>query len=232
MTATWIVTPPVSTTPENYPLTAAANYRSANGKGAAIAIEQVAVPYPSLKSAFNDPGISDDVDPTAGNLDGGGLSYSAEALAGAGLTPGGSVTHDGVSFTWPNTPVGMPDNVTAGGQTIALSGSGTTLGFLGTGDYGSASGSGAIVYADGSTQPFEISFADWWSNKPTLGGDIVATMPYVNTSTGRRNQTASVYYASVPLQPGKTVQYVTLPDVSEQATKNNVAMHIFAVATR
>jgi len=44
------------------------------------------------------------------------------------------------------------------------------------------------------------------------------------------NQTVSVYYASVPLQQGKTVQYVTLPDVSQGANEGQTAMHIFAMA--
>jgi beta-glucosidase len=40
----------------------------------------------------------------------------------------------------------------------------------------------------------------------------------------------SVYYASVPLQPGKTVRYVTLPDVSQAAVQGSATMHIFAMA--
>ena len=223
---------PAHSTPDSYPVSARATFTSANGDGSTSAIQQVAVPYKSLDNAFNNPGISDDAETSSGNLDGGGLSYSAQALAAAGpsLTPGASVTHHAFTFTWPNVPAGTPDNVTAGGQTIALSGAGTTLGFLGAGDYGSASGNGTIIYTDGSTQVFTLSFADWWASKPTSGGDILATMPYVNTSNGRRNQTNSVYYASVPLQQGKTVQYVTLPDISLQATQNHVAMHIFAIA--
>ena len=58
----------------------------------------------------------------------------------------------------------------------------------GTGDYGTASGTGTIVYTDGTTQPFTLSFADWWANTATPGGDILATMPYINAATGRNNQ--------------------------------------------
>lgn len=228
---TWTVTAPTDSTPDSYQLTAQVTYQSASGDGTASAIDQIAVPYQSLNSAFNDPGISDDANPTFGNLDGGGRSYSAQALATTGLTPGASISHDGLNFTWPNVQPGMSDNVAAGAQTISLSGSGSTLGFLGTGDYGSTSGNGTILYTDGSTQTFELSFPDWWANKATTGGDILATMPYINTPTGRRTQTASIYYASVPLEQGKTVQYVTLPDVSQQPTTNQVAMHIFAIAT-
>ena len=41
----------------------------------------------------------------------------------------------------------------------------------------------------------------------------------------------SVYFASVPLQPGKTVASVTLPTVSSGAGNGVTAMHIFAIAT-
>ena len=38
-----------------------------------------------------------------------------------------------------------------------------------------------------------------------------------------------MYYVGIPLQPGKTVKYVTLPDISQQATQGSTAMHIFAI---
>jgi len=184
---------------------------------------------PALNGAFNNVGISDDANPAAGNLDGGGYSYSAEALAAAGLTPGTSVTHDGLTFIWPDVPVGMPDNVLASGQTIAISGSGT-LGFLGASDYYSSSGTGTITYTDGTTQSFTLSLADWWANAAAPGSDILVSVPYMNTSNGQMEQEVSVYYAAVPLEAGETMQSVTLPDVSQQAMEGSPAMHIFAVA--
>lgn len=54
-------------------------------------------------------------------------------------------------------------------------------------------------------------------------------MPYINNGTGRQNQQVSLYYVGVPLQPGKTVQYVTLPNVSQGAASGQTAMHIFAM---
>jgi len=227
---TWNVTAPAGVNPASYQLTAQATFQSANGAVVASDTAQTSVPYQSLTTAFDNAGISDDTNPTAGDLDGGGLSYSAQAVAATGLAPGATVTHAGLSFTWPNVPPGTADNLTASGQTIPLSGSGATLGFLGTSDYGTASDIGTIVYTDGSTQPFNLSLPDWWANQPTPGGDILATMPYINTQTGQRQQKDSVYYASVPLQPGKTVRYVTLPNVSQQATQGQTAMHIFAIA--
>jgi beta-glucosidase len=227
-TTTWQVSVPAGAASGTNQLTADATFNDTAGPGTASALAQVSVPYASLSDAFNNKGISDDSNTTAANLDGGGFSYSAQALAAAGLTPGASIVHDGVEFTWPSAQPGTPDNVVAGGQTIALPGSGTTLGLLGSGDYGAASGSGTITYTDGSTQQFTFGFPDWWSNTAPAGGDILASVPYINTPSGKQNQRVSVYYVGIPLQAGKTVKYLTLPDVSAQAVQGSTAMHIFA----
>jgi beta-glucosidase len=227
---TWNVTIPADAAPGTNDLTATAAFGDANGPGTATQAGQVSVPYASLSSAFGNPGISDDSNPGAANLDGGNTSYSAEALAAAGLTPGASFTHDGLTFTWPNAQPAAPDNVVASGQAIGVSGSGSTLGLIGTGDYGTASGTGTVTYTDGSTQPFTLTFPDWWSNSTLPGGDILATLPYINAPSGKENQQVSVYYVGVPLQPGKTVRYVTLPNVSQSASQGTTAMHVFAIS--
>jgi beta-glucosidase len=71
---------------------------------------------------------------------------------------------------------------------------------------------------------------DWWSNAAPPGGDILASVSYINTPTGQLNQKVSVYYDPVQLQAGKTVRYVTLPDVSGGVAPGETAIHIFAVA--
>jgi beta-glucosidase len=229
-TTTWALAIPPDAKSGPYQLTADAAFTDANGAGEVSAPATVNVPYASLSDAFNNPGISDDSNTAAGNLDGGGNSYSAEALAAAGVTAGATITHDGLTFTWPSAQPGTPDNVVAGGQTFALSGSGSTLGLLGAGDYGAASGTGTVIYTDGSTQQFSITLPDWWSNTAPPGGDILASAAYINNPTGRTNQKVSVYYVGVPLQQGKAVAYVTLPDVSQGVATGETAMHIFAAA--
>jgi hypothetical protein len=76
---------------------------------------------------------------------------------------------------------------------------------------------------------FTLTFPDWWANTAPPGGDILAGASYINTPTGKQNQHVSVYYAGVPLQAGKTVKYLTLPNVSDGATQGQTAMHIFAI---
>ena len=225
---TWQITAPADVKPGSYALSAQATYTGARSDDEAGA--QLTVPYPSVGAALDNPGISDDANTSTGNLDGGGSSLSAQALAAEGLTPGASVTHDGVTFTWPTTAPGQPDNIVAGGQTIPVTGSGSELGFLGTGTYGAGSGTGTITYTDGTTQTYSLSFSDWWNNSPATGSDTLTTLPYINTGSGKLNQKVSVYGATVPLQAGKALAYVTLPDVSQSATSGQAALHIFATA--
>ena len=129
------------------------------------------------------------------------------------------------------TAVGTPNDVIADGQTIDLSGSGTDLGFLGAGAFGAASGTGTITYTDGTTQQFSLAMADWYNNAPVAGDQIATTTSSWNfASSTQTPHPVSIYFASVPLQAGKTVASVTLPTVSASVGNGINAMHIFAIA--
>jgi beta-glucosidase len=190
-------------------------------------------PYSSLAAAYDNAGISNDSDPSAADFDGTGESFSAQALAVGTPTPltaGGQATIGGTTFTWPSA-VGAPDNVIADGQTIDLSGSGTDLGFLGAGAFGTASGTGTITYTDGTTQTFGLAMADWYNNAAVSGDEVATTTTTWNFSSSTQVQhPVSIYFASVPLEPGKTVASVTLPTVSSGVGNGINAMHIFAMA--
>ncbi|HET7014725.1 MAG TPA: glycoside hydrolase family 3 C-terminal domain-containing protein [Streptosporangiaceae bacterium] len=191
------------------------------------------VPYSSLASAYDNVGITDDANPGPGDFDGTGDSFSAQALAAGTPTPltaGGQATFGGTTFTWP-TAVGTPNDVVADGQTIELSGSGTDLGFLGSSAFGAASGTGTITYTDGSTQSYSLVMADWFNNAAAAGDQIATTTTSWNfSSTTQVKHPVSVYFASVPLQAGKTVASVTLPTVSAGVGNGITALHIFAMA--
>jgi hypothetical protein len=223
---TWKVSVPADAPPGGYSLTAAAVFTDAGVTSRSAASGPVSLPHPSLAAALDNTGISDDNDQTAGSLDGGGYSLSAQALATAGLTPGAAFTHDGIGFVWPSA---HPDNIVANGQTVPLSGSGSRLGIVGTSTYGDVAGTAVITYTDGTTQKFTLDLNDWWNNSPTAGGDILATLPQVNTGGGSIVQNAGVYAMTVPLTPGKTVRYLTLPAISDGAHSGQPAMHVFAV---
>jgi beta-glucosidase len=193
----------------------------------------VTVPYSSLTAAYNNTGISDNSDAAAANYDGVGDSYSAQALAAGtptALTPGQPVTIGGTTFTWPSAAPGTPDNVVTGGQTVAVSGAGTDLGFLGASQNGTASGTVTVHYTDASSQSFNLNLADWYANSPAVGNQLLTTTTSWNfTSSTQTAHPVSVYFASVPLRPGKTVAAVTLPVLSNAG--GTTAMHIFAMAT-
>jgi hypothetical protein len=136
-----------------------------------------------------------------------------------------------VTFTWPDVAAGQPDNVVASGQLIALSGSGSTLGFLGVATNAVASGTGTITYTDGSAQSFTIEYQNWITATPVNGDTLVATTAYFNRTTTGAARTPSLFAATVPLAAGQTVASVALPDVSGTAVSTSTtSMHIFALA--
>ena len=83
-------------------------------------------------------------------FDGEGTSFSAQGLAADGITPGASVNAGGLAFAWPDVASAQPDNTMAEGQTIAVSGSGSVLGFLAAANNSPESGTGTIYYTDGT----------------------------------------------------------------------------------
>jgi len=193
---------------------------------------QVAVPYASVAAAYDNPGISDNSATSAGGFDGaGGDSYSAEALASASptpLTPGAQVTVSGVNLTWPNVQPGQDDNVIAEGQAIDLSGSGNNLVLLAASNNGTGSGTLTINYADGTSQQVTINAGDWYYGTPGAGEQLLTTTPYWNQNSGPGTQPVSIYSNTIPLESGKTVQSIILPDVSTGVGGGENAMHIFA----
>jgi len=188
------------------------------------------VPHVSLADSFNNVGISDDTNPSAGNFDGAGYSYSAEMLKeGGGLIPGGTFAHDGISFTWPNVAPGSPDNVCADGQTIAVPGVqfDSTLAFIGASSAGSGSGTGTVIYADGQSSTFTLTLDDFWFAPG--GNETAATVPTANSPSGSVGHNLYVYYQAVPIDPEQTVAAVVLPTISSSPAGHATTMHIFAI---
>ena len=239
VTASWQVRLPPDAHPGQAPVQVQAVYTARGQRGVSYQTIDVLSSYATLADAGNNPGISDDSDIFAANFDGVGNSYSAQTLAAAGLAPGATVIHDGITFTWPDVQPGRPDNVVAQGQTILLSGSGTTLGVLGAGSPSNESGSGRVYYTDGTTSSFSITLDNYF-NAP-VSNDVIASLPYVNDTNpatagnggkpGQRKHTVYVFYTSAPLRAGKTVQAITLPAGGKIPPSGRISgMHIFALA--
>jgi hypothetical protein len=73
--------------------------------------------------------------------------------------------------------------------------------------------------------------ADWYNNAPVSGDDLATTTTSWNfSSSTQTDHPVSIYFASVPLEAGKTVASVTLPTVSASAGNGITALHVFAMA--
>ena len=225
---TWTVQIPPNLPSGTYQVAATAAYTQDNTSKSTAGTATFVVPYASLSGAFTNVGISDDSNPSAGNFDGAGYSFSEQALTADGLAPGATTQQGGLTFTWPNVPAGQPDNAAADGQVIDLSGHGATLGFLGASNSGSPSGTGTVYYTDGSTQTFKLQFDDFWFT-PGPENAIVASMPYVNSPGGAYSHTVYIFYAHVPIDSGKQVMAVGLPAISASSAGHVTAMHIFSM---
>ncbi|WP_406115676.1 alkaline phosphatase family protein [Streptomyces sp. NBC_01014] len=223
---TWTLTTPADETPGAKTLSAQATYK--NAKSSDEGTGSVDVPYTSLTAAFNDVGITDDQNASAGAFDVTGHSYSAQALAAQHLTPGSTVTAEGTTLTWPNVPAGTSDNVNSTGQKVEFSGKGSKLAFLGSGVYGPLTGTGTVTYTDGTTQTFSLGFSDWTLNgggSVPPAGSTVAKTTYRNKASGPENVTTYVFSASVPIDPNKTTEMIQLPKPASGY------LHLFAMAT-
>jgi hypothetical protein len=229
-TATFSVTPPASRAPGQFTFTAVATSSGARSSaGTLVGTTSAETPYGSLTAAFDDAGVSTDSDTGEADLDGSGYSFSATALANAGVTPGSAVTAGGLSFTWPDAAPGSADNVVASGQEITVNGSGSQLGFLDTATYGPATGSGTIIYANGSTQSFTLNVPDWYDGPPA-GTTAAITMTYRNApGNSQDDNSVYAYEQSVALDSTSAVVAVVLPNTSQGLVAGSAAVHVFAM---
>jgi beta-glucosidase len=222
VSTTWSVTVPAATAGGPGTIFGATSFTGSDRRPQPSGSATVTVGFPNLAAAYDKVGVTDDSATSIGNFDGWGHSFSAQALAAVGVTPGSTITAGTSTFTWPDVPPGKPNEVNATGQVIGMNGSGTQLSLLGAGAGGGIqSGQLTVTYADGTTSKATVSFNDWWANQAVDGGTLVATTAYLNQSDGTRlNQPVSLYAFTVPLTSGKQVASITLP--------SNQNMHLFA----
>lgn len=210
--------------------TAAPNRGAYNGSGDDSVLR--------FSAALNDTAVTQDANRWAGSLNSAtqsGKSFSATALSNAGLTPGADVTAAGVDFgSWHPQALDTLDDVIATGQTIAVTGSGTQVGFLGFSTTHGVNESGTLNFTDGTSQPFTLTLSDWTDTTPVSGDTAVGTATYANQHTSTYNGSTTtvrgsftVWAYSVALPAGKTLASVTLPKlVASSAT----SQHLFGIA--
>ena len=187
--------------------------------------------YPDLAASFNDVGITEDNNTAPGQFDGNGASFSETALSNASAGPGAGVSASGLSFPMPDVAGGSNDNTVAEGQTITMSGSPQTLGFLVSASYGPATGTGTIAYTDGSTQNYTLTVPDWFSTTAPSGGAVAISSAYQNRPGNTTyGGSGNIFSETVALSAGKSIASVTLPQGSALAA-GTPAIHVFALAT-
>ena len=212
--------------------TAAPNRGAYNGSG-----DDSVLPF---AASLNDTAVTSDANRWAASLNSAtqsGKSFSATALATAGLTQGTDVTAAGVDFgPWHPQALDATDNVIATGQTIAVTGTGTgtKVGFLGFSTTHGVTESGTLHFTDGTSQAFTLTLSDWTDTTPASGDTLVAKAAYANQHTSAYNGSTttssgsySVWAYSVALPTGKTLASVTLPNL---AASGATSQHLFAIA--
>jgi predicted alpha-1,2-mannosidase len=194
-----------------------------------------------IAAAFDGTCIADDG--VSLDCDGGGYSYSRQALAAAGVTQGESVTvansavnGSSLHFTLPAVAAGQPDNAKGDGQTIPVTvpADATRIAFIGAGTEGDQSAAATLTYSDGSTQPVAMNFPDW-----TLGGggapvptgftSVAATAYRLNA--GAQDPAKPYLFAApaITLAAGKTLTGVVMPK-QPGTEKDQGRVHVFAIA--
>jgi len=212
------------------------NYRSGTGAALPAVTTEVDVAKPgALWPYYNNAGIASDGVSGASNFDGDGYAYSSQQLTAAGITPGGTVTANGITFTMPNTKPGDLDNIEAGGQTVPITGTAVSkIGFIGSATNASPGSTTNVTvnFSDGSSQVVKIGLSDWTLgggavSSPSYGNAIAASTSYRDTTDGGK-QTVKTYLfeADAALTGGKTVTSVTIP-----AATDDGQFHVFAIGT-
>jgi beta-galactosidase GanA len=232
-----VTVPSSGLTPGPVELVATAHYTQRATVQTLMSGAQLQVPQGSLAASFDNTGITDESTPQPGGsgfegFDGSGTTFSAEGLAGTGVTPGSTVSAGGLSFTWPSVPAGQPDNTMAQGQIITVSGSGSKLGFLAAANNAALSGTGVIYYTDGTTQTFSLNIGNFWYPPGQSGNPADTTAisePTVDYPTGPTSHTVYVFEQSVPIDPSKTIEAVQLPSLGD-VSGYNPALHVFGIA--
>ncbi len=166
-----------------------------------------------------------------GSMDLSDWSFSRETLATAGAAPGQQIPHGdtGITFTWPDTAPGEPDNWIPHGQRIDLADEQAgAIAFLGLATNGPARGTAVVEYTDGSTQDVVLELTDWAAQPGAGSSTLVQVSGRNNGANSTGTGTFRVFGTKpVSLDATKTVDAVRLPLGSDQGV-----MHVFDVATR
>ncbi|KAI0157104.1 glycoside hydrolase family 29 protein [Hypoxylon sp. FL1284] len=165
--------------------------------------------------------------PGEASFDGQGQAYPAPDFGSEYVSE-----YTGVSYAFPGyTGPESPDNVVCGGQAIELAPAGAhfSASFLVAGDkeFVTATGNVTFAYDDGSVSVYELRSLDWYSFLTINRGELI--FPRRLTADGVNGNTSHVFERTAALDPGKTLESITLPDVSNA---DDGRLHVFAISLR
>ncbi|KAI1763672.1 glycoside hydrolase family 29 protein [Hypoxylon sp. FL1150] len=157
-----------------------------------------------------------------------GQSYPAPDLA----TPEYTSEYTGISYAFPGyTGPNALDNVICTGQTVpsAPPDSYFSASFLVSADkeFAIVSGNVTFTYTDNSTSVYELRSLDWFSFLTINRGELI--FPSRFTADGVDGNTSHIFERTAPLDPGKELRAITLPDAS---SAKDGRLHIFAITLR
>jgi hypothetical protein len=179
-------------------------------------------------NAFNNIGTTPAGEGDLGSFDASNNTFQSDLLP----APGASVPLPGtpVTYTWPDTAAGAPDNWTPHGQTVDMGGRrASQISFLGAATNGPSAGTASVNYTDGTHQVVPVDLNDWTTPNLPAGVDTtVLTTAHRNNVNGTQDSTTANIYGTKPqaLDSWKAIASVTLPKVT-----NSGIMHVFAIGT-
>ena len=146
---------------------------------------------------------------TQGNFDGGGWSYDA-----ALLPPAGAGVLNGITYDLPDTSGTAANFVEARGQQVLLPSSQySTLRLLGATHNGDVQTTATVTYTDGSTADVPLALTDWAAGGGHNGNTVEIAMAHrIKAGQGVDGPPVQIFGTSLPLDPGKPVLSVTLPN--------------------
>ncbi|GMA33397.1 GH92 family glycosyl hydrolase [Litorihabitans aurantiacus] len=180
--------------------------------------------------ARNNVGITPNGRGNMGSLDYSDWSLSRETLAQRGATPGAQLPmgDTGITFTWPDTEVGQPDNWIVNGQRIEVDAPGAAaVSVLGLATNGPSKGTAQAEYSDGSRQNIALELTDWGANPGGGNATVLEVAGRNNVNGTSAGGTFRVFGTRpAPLDASKDLVAIHLPRVTDRGV-----MHVFDVAT-
>ncbi|GAB3056592.1 hypothetical protein GCM10027053_17430 [Intrasporangium mesophilum] len=186
----------------------------------------------SLQEAYNLVGITDDSDTSKGDWDGRGRTYSRQALAAVGLTPGLALTHRGAPLVWPAAQNGEPDHFLTSDRAVSLSGKGSALVIVGASSYTVGVARAVVYYRDGSQDPVTFMLEDN-TTAPAPEFTVLALTTYSNRPEGQNGEDWRVLSTEIPLDPAKELDGIAFLDGGYVAANARIrGMHVFSLGVR